>query len=383
MTVEAAAGRDLQRDGRRAATGDDRHRALLGAPGPARGRRRASWPSGSASRTSSTGDLFRAAVRDGSRDRPRGAPLHGARPARARRDHDPRCSSIGSRRPMPPAASILDGFPRNRPQAEALDARSPSAAAGSIARCTSTCPTDELVRRLSGRWVCRDSGHVYNERPTRRGSPACATSTARRSIQRDDDQPETIRARLAQQLASLLRGRRPLPRARGSCATSTAASPSTRSPTPCSPTSSAGDAGRGLTWSPASRAPRSSGCAAPAAIVAEVLALVEAELKPGVSTAHLDALAEAHIRKAGRDPVVQGLPRHQPAPAVPGQRVHLDRRRDRPRHPRRADASGRPDRVGRRRRHRRRLARRRRPDLLRRRAAARGRASSSTRPARR
>ena len=52
-------------------------------------------------------------------------------------------------------------------------------------------------------------------------------------------------------------------------------------------------------------------------IVAEVLALVESELKPGVSTAHLDALAEAHIRRAGRDPVVQGLPGRQPARPFP------------------------------------------------------------------
>ena len=34
-------------------------------------------------------------------------------------------------------------------------------------------------------------------------------------------------------------------------------------------------------------------------VVAEVLALIEAELKPGVTTAHLDRLAERHIRSAG------------------------------------------------------------------------------------
>src|SRR5260221_10451626 len=34
-------------------------------------------------------------------------------------------------------------------------------------------------------------------------------------------------------------------------------------------------------------------------VVAEVLALVESELKPGVSTGHLDRLAERHIRSAG------------------------------------------------------------------------------------
>jgi methionyl aminopeptidase len=41
-------------------------------------------------------------------------------------------------------------------------------------------------------------------------------------------------------------------------------------------------------------------------IVAEVLALVEAELRPGVSTAHLDRLAERHIRSAGAVPSFKG-----------------------------------------------------------------------------
>jgi methionyl aminopeptidase len=41
-------------------------------------------------------------------------------------------------------------------------------------------------------------------------------------------------------------------------------------------------------------------------IVAEVLALIEAELRPGVSTAHLDRLAERHIRGEGAIPSFKG-----------------------------------------------------------------------------
>ena len=41
-------------------------------------------------------------------------------------------------------------------------------------------------------------------------------------------------------------------------------------------------------------------------IVAEVLALVESELEPGVSTGHLDRLAERHIRAAGATPSFKG-----------------------------------------------------------------------------
>ncbi|HXG25761.1 MAG TPA: type I methionyl aminopeptidase [Candidatus Binatia bacterium] len=41
-------------------------------------------------------------------------------------------------------------------------------------------------------------------------------------------------------------------------------------------------------------------------IVAEVLALIESELAPGVSTAHLDRIAERHIRAAGAIPSFKG-----------------------------------------------------------------------------
>jgi methionyl aminopeptidase len=54
------------------------------------------------------------------------------------------------------------------------------------------------------------------------------------------------------------------------------------------------------------------------AVVAEVLALVESELRPGVSTAHLDALAEAHIRRSGAVPSFKGYPGINPRRPFPG-----------------------------------------------------------------
>lgn len=47
-------------------------------------------------------------------------------------------------------------------------------------------------------------------------------------------------------------------------------------------------------------------------IVAEVLDIIEAALAPGVSTGHLDALAEAHIRRAGAIPSFKGYPGANP-----------------------------------------------------------------------
>ena len=54
------------------------------------------------------------------------------------------------------------------------------------------------------------------------------------------------------------------------------------------------------------------------AIVAEVLDLVEAELKPGVSTAHLDRIAERHIRASGAVPSFLDYPGVNPRRPFPG-----------------------------------------------------------------
>jgi methionyl aminopeptidase len=43
-------------------------------------------------------------------------------------------------------------------------------------------------------------------------------------------------------------------------------------------------------------------------VVAEVLALLEEQLRPGISTARLDHLAEEHIRRAGATPSFKGYP---------------------------------------------------------------------------
>jgi methionyl aminopeptidase len=52
-------------------------------------------------------------------------------------------------------------------------------------------------------------------------------------------------------------------------------------------------------------------------IVAEVLALVESELRPGISTGELDRLAERHIRAAGAIPSFKGYPGADPRRPFP------------------------------------------------------------------
>ena len=57
-------------------------------------------------------------------------------------------------------------------------------------------PDDEVVRRLSGRRTCVKASTSTTSSSTRRRTRASATRTARASIQRDDDKPETVRKRL-------------------------------------------------------------------------------------------------------------------------------------------------------------------------------------------
>ena len=64
-------------------------------------------------------------------------------------------------RPDAAEGAMFDGFPRNVPQAEALD----SALAGRHTKIDHalliSVADDELVSRLGGRWICRNCGHPF------------------------------------------------------------------------------------------------------------------------------------------------------------------------------------------------------------------------------
>jgi adenylate kinase len=99
--------------------------------------------------------------------------------------------------------AILDGFPRNRTQAEVLDAALADESGKVDLAIEIAVPSEEVVRRLSGRWVCRDAGHVYNETSNPPREPGRCDIDGSPLVQREDDKPETVRARLEVQLASL------------------------------------------------------------------------------------------------------------------------------------------------------------------------------------
>jgi adenylate kinase len=92
---------------------------------------------------------------------------------------------------------LLDGFPRNVGQADALRAR-----LSQLDRRLSTVllvdvPDDVVVRRLAGRRVCERNGHTYHVDSNPPKHDGVCDEDGSRLIQRDDDREETIRKRLA------------------------------------------------------------------------------------------------------------------------------------------------------------------------------------------
>ena len=91
---------------------------------------------------------------------------------------------------------LLDGFPRNVPQAETLKKLLAEWDTRLDIVLELVVDDDEVVRRLSGRRTCRVCGriwHVLFEPPTRAG---LCDDCGGELFQRDDDHEETIRHRL-------------------------------------------------------------------------------------------------------------------------------------------------------------------------------------------
>jgi adenylate kinase len=91
---------------------------------------------------------------------------------------------------------ILDGFPRTVPQAEALDSllKTMNLKIGKVLFLE--VPRKELLERLAGRRVCKQCGAVYHvdSKPSKK-SGVC-DNCGGEVVQRNDDKEEAIRTRL-------------------------------------------------------------------------------------------------------------------------------------------------------------------------------------------
>ncbi|MDZ4246960.1 MAG: nucleoside monophosphate kinase, partial [Dehalococcoidia bacterium] len=96
------------------------------------------------------------------------------------------------------AGFLLDGFPRNIEQAEALDAALKKTGKIIDRVVYIKVSNDELLKRLSGRWICRDCQTPYHEVNNPPKTKGKCDKCSGELYQRDDDKPATIQNRLVE-----------------------------------------------------------------------------------------------------------------------------------------------------------------------------------------
>jgi adenylate kinase len=91
---------------------------------------------------------------------------------------------------------LLDGFPRNVPQAKTFNDLLLAASTPLDVVLELVVDDDEVVRRLSGRRTCRNCGHIWHLDFDPPSADGVCDICGGELFQRDDDKPETIRHRL-------------------------------------------------------------------------------------------------------------------------------------------------------------------------------------------
>jgi adenylate kinase len=169
----------------------------LGAPGSGKGTQSQLLVDAYGVPQISTGDLLREAV---SKATPLGLKAKAAMDAGKLVDDATVLDMIRERLARPDAVSgfILDGFPRNIVQAEALEKLLEELGQPLQAVVLLNLDLGILFKRLTGRRICQDCGRVFNIYTTPPGTlPRCEKcGDTPRLIQRPDDREEVIGKRL-------------------------------------------------------------------------------------------------------------------------------------------------------------------------------------------
>ncbi|MFF2126375.1 adenylate kinase [Streptomyces olivochromogenes] len=169
---------------------------LVGPPGAGKGTQAAFLAKNLRIPHISTGDLFRANISQGTEL---------GKQAKAYMDAGnlvPDEVTIGmakDRMEQPDAVNgfLLDGFPRNVSQAEALDEMLKTEGMKLDAVLDLEVPEDEVVKRIAGRRICRnDSSHVFHVTYKQPKSEGVCDVCGGELYQRDDDSEDTVRKRL-------------------------------------------------------------------------------------------------------------------------------------------------------------------------------------------
>ncbi|HEY3908346.1 MAG TPA: adenylate kinase [Stellaceae bacterium] len=169
---------------------------LLGPPGSGKGTQAKRIGERRGLRHLATGDMLRAATASGSEfgmrvksimDTGQLVPDDVIVEMIARRIVEPDCQT----------GFVLDGFPRTMPQARALDQMLAQRNLGLDHVILIEVDDAVLIDRLAGRFTCARCGATYHERLHRpRDAGVCDVCGSRDFVQRPDDRPEAVKARL-------------------------------------------------------------------------------------------------------------------------------------------------------------------------------------------
>ncbi len=168
---------------------------LLGAPGAGKGTQAKKLIEKHGIPQISTGDILRKAVADGT-------PL--GKEAKSYMDKGelvPDKVVIGLiedrlKQPDCKKGFILDGFPRNTPQAETLDAMLKKLNMPLDSALSVDVPKDDLMKRLTGRRTCKGCQQMYNVYFSPPKKNGVCDKCGGELFHRDDDKEETIKRRL-------------------------------------------------------------------------------------------------------------------------------------------------------------------------------------------
>ena len=168
---------------------------LVGAPGSGKGTQAQRLQAQQGIPQVSTGDLLRAAVADRT---PLGIEAKAAMDAGELVSNEIVLAMIRERLSQPDAAAgyILDGFPRNLEQAQALDELLDDLDQQLDAVVLLNVDFDILMKRLTGRRTCSATGKLLNIYFSSQEEIEACVQAGGELLQRDDDKEETIRHRL-------------------------------------------------------------------------------------------------------------------------------------------------------------------------------------------
>jgi adenylate kinase len=176
---------------------------LLGAPGAGKGTQAPALSARLDIPVLASGDLLRAAVtagtplgREADRYMSRGQLVPDETIVRVFLDRLEAADALGG--------AILDGFPRTKIQAEALDDALADAGRRVDLAGYIDVPLEDLVKRMANRRICTGIGHVYNLVSNPPATDGICDLDGAELVQRSDDEEATVRARMAQQVPPLL-----------------------------------------------------------------------------------------------------------------------------------------------------------------------------------